>query len=192
MPLLETFANASRRGYTSGAAPDVLGDFELIQTITLAGDGVMEFTSIPQTYKHLQLRGSYRDTAASTFGRFWMRLNGDASTVYSTNNFNQSGSAVTLVDAMRTSSNLGVGNSANSGWFTSITITFPNYTDTSYWQTVDVYYGSVSNTAGGSANPGYMGGSYGNNAAISSIRFTGTLNNNLASGSRLSLYGIKG
>jgi len=72
--------------YTSSVTPIALGDFESIQTITVGAGGSngISFNSIPQTYKHLQIRLTARGsgtggTAAGLKGSF-MNINNDFST----------------------------------------------------------------------------------------------------------------
>jgi hypothetical protein len=59
--------------------------FEAIATTYLAGTAAsVEFTSIPATYEHLQLRVSGRqNSAGSAGGNFHIRFNGDTGTNYS-------------------------------------------------------------------------------------------------------------
>lgn len=57
-PLVSTRAGISARSYGLFGALAVAGDFESIQTYTLSsGTAQVEFSSIPSTYKHLQVRG---------------------------------------------------------------------------------------------------------------------------------------
>ena len=55
--------------------------YESIQTVTVGsgGQSTISFTSIPSTYKHLQIRMLARATGASTVGL--IRFNSDASGV---------------------------------------------------------------------------------------------------------------
>lgn len=63
----------------SGVAPDV-GAYEAIATITVGVGGVAtaDFTSIPSTYKHLQIRAMGRSgEAGSSTNAIYMRFNND-------------------------------------------------------------------------------------------------------------------
>jgi hypothetical protein len=64
------------------AAYEGLGNFNSIQTVTVGAGGAtdVEFTAIPQTYNHLQIRFSGLSSTAS-----WMRgyINGDVGNNYS-------------------------------------------------------------------------------------------------------------
>jgi hypothetical protein len=56
--------------------------FESIATVSVGGGGApdVEFTSIPATYTHLQIRGI---TRAATHGTMWARFNGVSTSSYS-------------------------------------------------------------------------------------------------------------
>ena len=62
------------------------GDFEAISSVTVGSGGAssIEFTSIPSTYQHLQIRliGRYADTGSSGLWNYNMRLNGNDSALY--------------------------------------------------------------------------------------------------------------
>ena len=55
--------------------------YESIQTVTVGGAGssLITFTSIPSTFKHLQLRGIVRGNSASTLDNVKMTFNSDGS-----------------------------------------------------------------------------------------------------------------
>ena len=70
---------ASAYGFTSGAA--AVGAYESIQTYTVGAGGVstVTFSSIPSTYKHLQIRINY---APVVTGILKMNFNGDTGANY--------------------------------------------------------------------------------------------------------------
>ena len=77
-PLLETFANASVRGYFAAAVVDS-GAYELISTTILSTTATsVTFSSIPSTYKHLQIRYIARATTGGV-ANFTMTFNGTSS-----------------------------------------------------------------------------------------------------------------
>ena len=68
--------------YASQNYPRVTTSFESIATVTVGSGGAanVEFTSIPGTYSHLQVRAIARDTSSTgTFGAFKLQFNGDTS-----------------------------------------------------------------------------------------------------------------
>ena len=70
-PILGIFASQGRVAGNS---------YESIQTVTTTGNVTsIDFTSIPSTYKHLQIRLSYRDTAQDNSN---MRFNSDTGNNY--------------------------------------------------------------------------------------------------------------
>lgn len=72
----------------------VEGDFESIATITVGsgGSSSIEFTSIPATYKHLQIRGMYLGAASFDFQR--IQFNNDTTNAnYYSHNFAGNGTS---------------------------------------------------------------------------------------------------
>lgn len=82
MPIKSTFSGASSRafGFTSGIAIPVGYNSISTTTVGVSGSSSIEFTSIPQTYKHLQLRVFAR---GSSIDAFRIQFNGDTATNYS-------------------------------------------------------------------------------------------------------------
>ena len=65
-PLLTTFAGAALRDYGFGAGGAAAPAFELISTVAGTGaSGTITFSSIPSTYKHLQIRSMARGSGAA-------------------------------------------------------------------------------------------------------------------------------
>jgi hypothetical protein len=65
----------------AGSAP--ASAYELIQTQVIGGETVsVTLSSIPQTYKHLQIRGVVRLGGFNTSAGFNMRLNNDSTSNY--------------------------------------------------------------------------------------------------------------
>lgn len=81
-PLLTTYANGSARGYGAFSVAAAAGDFESIATVTVGsgGSSTVEFTNIPSTYTHLQVRAITRSTRNDPFGFYTLRFNGSATT----------------------------------------------------------------------------------------------------------------
>jgi hypothetical protein len=76
MPILGILASS-----TAVAA----GSFESIATVTVGAGGTntVEFTNIPSTYSHLQIRGHVRqNVAGNTIGDGYIRFNGDTGSNY--------------------------------------------------------------------------------------------------------------
>jgi len=70
-------------GILAAAGGGAAGSFESIATATGTGSsGEITFSSIPSTYKHLQIRGIARSSQASHITLMRMRLNGDTGANY--------------------------------------------------------------------------------------------------------------
>ena len=93
---------------TNSGAPPEVGDYESIQTVLVGsgGQATITFTSIPSTYKHLQIRMLSRTNRAFARDALKIRFNSD-----STNNY-----AFHYVD--------GDGASATAGGLTSSSMTY--------------------------------------------------------------------
>ena len=81
---------------SNSALVGVFGDFESIATVTIGSGGASnaEFTSIPSTYKHLQIRASIRTTRNAQNSLFYY-INGDNSnSTYTTHYIGGTGSSV--------------------------------------------------------------------------------------------------
>lgn len=171
------FSAAGASGGGGGAAA-----YELISTtlVTTAVSPVV-FSSIDQTYKHLQIRYTARGTVSasntqlvySVMSRFHY-LRGDGSTVTSSAGI----SPLQLADI--------AGNTLGSGIFSSGVIDFLDYANTTTNKTVRSLSGST-----GLNRIQLSSGLIVSTAAISSISLS-TASGQFAIGSRFSLYGIKG
>jgi hypothetical protein len=159
-------------------------DYELLTRTTLSAytDTVL-FSSIPQTYKHLQVRATINGT-----GAWWMvtRINGNTSSA----NYTSRGSYTN--GATITGMNLGTGNSGytytslieGDGILSSV-IDYLDYTSTSKNKNVRAIWGSDRNGAG---NAGFHVGSFYQAGAITEVGIYGAFNAN----STFAIYGIKG
>lgn len=163
--------------------------YELLST-TLVGSTTssVTFSSISAGYKHLQIRWTGRD--ASTSGDSYIRFNSDSGNNYSAHRLAGGGSTVTS-NAVVPASTIYVGAMANtndpSSAFAAGIIDITNYANTSTNKTVRALTGV-------SATNKYImlrSGAWYNTNAISSVEFIsgGT---GWVSGTRISLYGIRG
>jgi hypothetical protein len=168
----------------SGGAGGAAGAFESIATFTPTS-GSVTFSSIPSTYKHLQVRYNFMGTNGNNIT---MRLNGDTGSNYSSHRLGGTGSST---------SSYGIAAQTNiqvMGWFGGTVINNPNvaiidlhdYASTTKNKTVRIISGADDNSSG---SIGLFSGLWLNTAAVNSITITlvGT-----SAGSVFSLYGIKG
>jgi hypothetical protein len=170
------------------------GAYDSIATITVGAGGAssVTFTSIPQTYKHLQIRFIGRTVASDTAENAWIRFNGDTGNNYSFHYIDGDGSAVN-VGGSGSFSRILAGRlaAANSGTnvFGASVIDILDYTNTSKNTTARTFCGIDRN---GSGNLRLDSGAWFNTAAVTSIDISNGNAANYAQYSTFALYGIKG
>lgn len=165
--------------------------YESIQT-AVGGNTYVEFTSIPATFKHLQIRGIANNGESSGFNNQKMEINGDSTSSYRYHEFYGTGSGTPSAAA----SNAGTGiddifrvPTTSSGYFSAFVIDILDYTSTSKNKTIRCINGGDAN---GSGWIGLHSGIYfATPAAITSIKFFSSVGN-WGSNSSFALYGIKG
>ena len=171
------------------------GDFESIATVTVATPATISFTSIPQTYQHLQLRVIYRNGSTQN-ARARLALNGDT-----TNSSYRS--HLLIGDGSSAGSGSEAGVNGNAGWvgmaahtssnlaanlYCAAVIDIIDYASTSKNKTVRLIDGVDGNGAGaiGLASILYL-----STSAISSVRFSMDGGGDLGAGTTAALYGIR-
>jgi hypothetical protein len=157
--------------------------YESIQTVTLTGSqSSIDFTSIPSTYKHLQIRMSYRSSLSDNSH---IRFNGDTGSNYAWHElFGTGSSAGAGAGASATFGKVGYAE-VNPG---VAVIDILDYQNTSKYKTVRSLNGSDNN---GSGYILLRSSLWQSTTAISSINIfpaSGTLSQY----SSFALYGIKG
>jgi hypothetical protein len=172
-------------------------DYESIQTISPSGTGQVTFNSISGTYKHLQIRGIYRNSANVGGDDARLRFNNDSSAIYISHRLYGLGSG------SPSANNTGTGDtsisfgyntadgSAATNVFTAGVIDILDYSNGSKNKTVRTFNGFDNNSNG---TIQFQSGLYISTTAITRIDLycynLGT--NNWASGTTFALYGIKG
>ena len=163
------------------------GSFESIATATGTGSsGTITFSSIPSTYKHLQIRIQTLGTAAGA--ETWLTLNG-STTGYTQHKLWGNGTSV-YADGLTGGAN------ALIGWYIGTETTYPtvsiidihDYASTTKNKTIRGITGIDKN---GSGYVGMISSLWQNTAAVNSISLVvnGT---NFATTTKIALYGIKG
>jgi hypothetical protein len=199
MPLLSTSFGASVKnfGLTSGTSSvPIVGDFESIATVTVgvAGQANIEFTSIPATYTHLQLR-LFTKTNRSNYALDDMniRLNSDTGANYSIHGIYQF-SGVNPLGGGNQSSILVQGASGGntvSNLFGIGIIDLLDYKNTNMYKTIRIFSGSDSNQ--NASNFGLVAinsGNWRNTNAITSITMSPGTGTAYVQYSHAALYGI--
>lgn len=179
-------------GIIGSAAPQV-GDFESIATASFPSSNPAEvdFTSIPTTYQHLQLRLIARASSAGTgVSSLSIRFNSDSGSNYSWHELSGDGAAASS-GAGATQTQIFNGLIPNSGVsnspFAALVIDILDYGNTNKHKTIRSFGGYDSNGAGYIQ---LMSGRWGSTSAIDSIRLDVT--NTFLQNSHFALYGIKG
>jgi hypothetical protein len=174
--------------------PAPLGDFESIATVTVTGatQASIDFTSIPSTYQHLQIRGLVRDNRSGiTLNSSQMRINSDSGNNYAWHLLYGDGSSAT--SAAGSSASFGylsvhTGASATADRFGVFVADFLDYNNTNKTKTVRCLTG-VDNNGSGFARLGSV--LWNNTNAITSISIFPE-SASWVTNSTIALYGIKG
>jgi hypothetical protein len=179
------------------------GSYESIQTVTVGagGSATVSFTSIPSTYKHLQIRVMAKAVSATAGGAaLFMRMNSDSGNNYSIHQLLGSGSSTATAFGEATVPYALVG---NNGSYQSLTvgdgasmysvhiIDILDYANTSKYKTVRALHGRDNNSTTGRVM--LESGLWQNTAAINTLSFTmrdGSAASNISQYSSFALYGI--
>jgi hypothetical protein len=170
---------------------EAAGAYELISTQVLSSSAsTVTFSSIPQDYKHLQIRMVTRSTRSNNIAGFGIRFNSDSGTNYDLHSLSGDGSSVTSF-ASNNLSFVSLSQTAATSTASSFGATVSDildYTNTSKNKTVRSLLGYATTTN----LIALRSGLWRNTAAISAMEIYDTTSNNFLTGSRFSLYGIKG
>lgn len=183
--------------FAAAGAGAAAASFELIQTAFGTGSsGTIEFTNIPQTYKHLQLRMVIRhgDTSSANLEDCQIRFNGATGNVYSIHWLQGNGSAVSSGNF--SSQNIMYGAltnapSSTTNAYSATVLDVLDYTSTTKNKTIRSLTGSAPITT---QRIMLYSGSYQATTAVSSIQILSpnTTTKPFNTAARFSLYGIRG
>mgnify|MGYP006266997919 CR=1 FL=1 len=188
--------NSFSRSLLNGNSAFIPGSYESIATVSVGSSGTatISFTSIPQTYTHLQLRyiarnaytggGSYTnsdmyingDTTASHYT--FHRLSGDGATASASAAANAGSIYVLATNANASANIFGVG-----------VMDILDYTNTNKYKTIKILDGYDNNGSGFVDGP--RSGSWLSTSAVTSFSITNPASTNWVQYSRFALYGIK-
>ena len=191
MPIVGSFAGASARAYGLGAGSVLLGDFESIQTTTVGtAVSTVTFSSIPQTYTHLQIRAICRLGESTSDNNIFMQFNGDTAANYSNHYLYGSGSGAASNGGV-SSSNMPcmrcTGSTSTANMFGAGIIDILDYANTNKYKTLRSISGNDQN---GSGFAFMQSGNWRSTAAITSVSFV-VATSNIAVNSSFALYGVK-
>jgi hypothetical protein len=156
---------------------------------TVGGTASITFSSIPQTFTHLQLRSFCRSTAAVGTGNILAEFNGDTGSNYTRHIIQADGGSVVVAAAVSAASaSVGgvVGTSAASNTFEASISDILDYSSTNRNKTSKDLRGCDYNGAGIVA---IYSSSWMNTSALTSIRIF-PASGNFDVGSRFDLYGV--
>ena len=177
------------------------GAYDSIATVTVGGGGAadVEFTSIPATYTHLQIRGIVKLSRTTGNEDLAMRLNSDTGSNYSFHQLIGNGATVSA-SAGATQSYMYLGETIGSwtnaaSMFSANVIDILDYANTNKYKTIRTLEGGDQNgnTApnGDTGKIGLTSGSWRNTNAITSIKIYPT-GGTISQYTTYTLYGIKG
>jgi hypothetical protein len=180
------------------ASSQVKGSYESIATATVGAgsSSTIQFSSIPNTYKHLQLRGVVRGTNAANQMTGGIRFNNDTGNNYKAHVMIGKGAAPSSYATGPADFNefyeIPAANQA-SGIFGSFVIDIPDYASTSKYKTLKNFYGVDNQNTNATQTISLFTGVWLNTNAITDITFmVQNAVGNYAQFSTISLYGIKG
>ena len=167
------------------------GNFFLISSVTATGsETTLSFSSIPSTYKSLQIRGIAMAVNA-TYTRNWnMTFNSDTGTNYAYHYLLGNGSTASAgggATNANTLSGLSVAGSSLANTPAPMIIDIIDYANTNKNKTVKSLTG-VNNNGGGAQEVTISSGLWMSTAAITSIQLV--INGVYAAGSKFTLYGV--
>ena len=157
--------------------------------------GSLQFTSIPQTYSHLQIRVQYRSSDTNGYADTWaMLINGNSSTIYNyhsmqTNNSNPSAFGNAQNSNFKYSNYYAATGSPGSGVFSSVIYTILDYASSSKLKTVRVQTSMYSQVSGAYYFHNEDDFIWNSTSPVTSIAWT-SQNGDPTAGSTFALYGI--
>lgn len=178
-------------GLSAPTAP-VTNSYESIATVTVGsgGQSTITFSSIPSTYKHLQIRSFAKwNSSSADFRAGLMRFNGDSGANYAAHLLAADGSSASAAGVSSYTSAYWTGHyyGAN-GAYTADIIDILDYASTSKYKTSRSLAGYDANGAG---RIDYSSGLWMSTSAINSISIIISADT-FAQYSHFALYGIKG
>jgi hypothetical protein len=198
-PILQSRANASAYGYRSFVTAAATS-FESIATVTVGsgGSSYIEFTSIPATYTHLQIRYIAR-TNRATYGVESFKINVGVSSADTGANYTRHyllGDGSSVAAAADTSATYWEGvndfGTTTGGSFGAGVIDILDYANTNKYKTMRKIGGvDVNGTVGGvGGNASLVSSVWMSTSAIGYIKIA-AMTNTLQQYSHFALYGVK-
>jgi hypothetical protein len=165
--------------------------YESIATVTVGGGGssTISFTSIPSTYKHLQVRGISRATSGNQYLK--VQLNNDTGANYTLHQIYGDGTSALIDKATAQTGALAISSIAGSvaaNYFSAAVIDVLDYTNTNKYKTLRCLDGLDYNTTGQIV---FQSGLWLSTSAVTRLDIVPNAST-FAQYSSFALYGVKG
>lgn len=179
---------------SQGGGSGGLDAFQLISTTVLGtAQSSVTFSSIPSTFRSLQLRVVGRSAQAANYDSWFFRVNGDSGNNYAYKDIDFSSTAATSNQATPTSGVVAVGlHAANSpaNNFGSFVVDILGNNVTTRKTSLRGFGGAFYFPPGSTGAASVFAGVWNNTAVVTSLTVSTNSASNLIAGSRFSLYGV--
>lgn len=170
------------------------GDFESIASVSVTGATAanVEFTSIPATYTHLQVRALGRTDRAANGDFINIQMNGVTTSTYALHELIGDGSSASAgngVSQTATATQRFAGANATASVFGGFVLDILDYANTNKNKTIRGLGGTDNN---GNGIVSLTSGVFLSTNAITSLKFLPGLGSNFVQYTHFALYGIKG
>lgn len=173
----------------------VTNSFESIATVTVGSGGAssVEFTSIPSTFKHLQIRAISRTNRGDNQDLMTVRFNSDSSSVYAYHSLYGNGSSAGAADTGTSTgtpwSGVTAGGNAGASMFGAVIWDVLDYQNTNKYKTLRLLSGTDQNSTAGRIY--FQSNLWQSTSAISTVTIIPTYGSSFSQYSHFALYGIK-
>jgi len=165
-----------------------VGDFESIATVTVGSGGAsdVQFTSIPATFTHLQVR--FIGAVSVNTGNITLQFNSDTGSNYKTHSLYGDGSSPSSFVPSNSGTSLSVGYNGATANFGGGVVDILDYANTNKYKTTRALQGIDRN---GSGDISFNSGLWMSTSAITSIKFIPQNSGTWNQYSHFALYGIR-
>lgn len=173
--------------------PFAAGSYESIMTVNVTSNQqTVQFNSIPQTYKHLEIRAISRDTYTNTYPGTYATFNGVGNGTFNYISGDGGGGTGSIGGQISSYTMNSAGGDTPAGNYVTMIARIPDYTESNKPKMMNLLLANSANTYSSLA-ASFWSWSSGANTPVTSILFgEGDTNFKLAAGSHWALYGIKG
>jgi hypothetical protein len=181
---------------TAGGGLSYAPSFEHIATVSGTSTATISLSSIPSTYKHLQVRFTGRTTLSTSGVQMYIRANSDTGGNYSNHVLRRNGTSgvigsYNLTSYMSSNVELIPGSDEGANIVAAGIIDILDYKETTKFKTFKMSAGLGTKYVSSLFQNVLMGGNWRSTSAIDSLQFT-LYSGNWSTLSTFSLYGIKG